>query len=70
MGALPRRTLADWHPALEMPLEVWLDDLGQQGWRPEYTHGGVEVTINGRRVVRYALIEHDPADLALTEPGV
>lgn len=67
---LPRRTLADWHPDLAVPLAVWLDKLAQQGWRPEYTHGGTEVAINGRQVLRFALIEHDDTDTRWPEPGV
>ena len=51
---LPRRRLVDWTPEAGDQRE-WLARLADEGWVPE--HGaGVPTTINGRRVVRFAMI--------------
>jgi hypothetical protein len=57
---LPRRRLVDWTPE-EGDQAAWLAQLAASGWVPE--HGaGVPTTVNGRRVVRFAMIERAPGD--------
>jgi hypothetical protein len=54
---LPRRRLVDWTPQ-DGDQRDWLARLEADGWVPE--HGaGVPTVINGRRVVRFAMIERD-----------
>lgn len=60
-----RRTIRDWSPDLGDGNE-WLAQLESEGWTPEYG-AGVRVHINGRDVVRYALIETDPDPEAPTQ---
>lgn len=50
-----RRTVRDWTPD-QSDGQEWLAQLEAEGWTPEYG-AGVRVTINGRDVVRYALIQ-------------
>lgn len=50
-----RRTIRDWTPDLGNGQE-WLTQLEAEGWVAEYG-SGLQVTVNGRDVVRYALIQ-------------
>lgn len=52
-----RRRLVDRDPAT--PEEPWLAELAREGWVPEH-QTGADTVVNGRRVVRYAMIR--PAD--------
>jgi hypothetical protein len=40
-------------------LSDWLASWAADGWRPEYPWGGKRVVINGREVLRFALIKDD-----------
>lgn len=51
--------MRDWTPELGEG-DRWLVQLKDEGWAPEYG-AGVRVRVNGRDVVRYALVECGPA---------
>ena len=55
----PRLRLADWTAELG-PLASWLEGQAAEGWRPEYGVDGVEVTLHGRIVRRFAMIKQEP----------
>jgi hypothetical protein len=55
MLKLPSRTLADWTPDVGL-IEDWLARWEAAGWVPEHPWGGVEVVIDGREVIRWAMI--------------
>ena len=52
-----RHRLADWTPQLG-DVDEWLTGLAKDGWVPEH-RTGAEVVINGRKVLRFALVETD-----------
>lgn len=54
------RTLADWTPD-DGDLDAWLSEWAAAGWVPEYTWGGTEVVVNGRSLVRWAMIAETQA---------
>ena len=51
-----RRTLEHWHPD-DGPLEDWLAAWAEQGMAPEYQWPSTPITVNGRTVLPYALID-------------
>ena len=59
---MDRRRLEDWIPELG-PVEEWLAHWAAQGWHPEYGYG-VEITLGGRQVTRWALIYRPQAPAA------
>ena len=54
---LPRRRLIDWTPD-QGDGDEWLEELAEEGWVPEH-RTGADVTVNGRRVRRFAMIHRD-----------
>ncbi|HEY1179330.1 MAG TPA: hypothetical protein VGF17_24510 [Phytomonospora sp.] len=56
---LPCRRLVDWTPQ-DGDQGEWLERLAEEGWVPEHLTGA-EVVVNGRRVVRFALVERSRA---------
>lgn len=66
MKGLPRRRLIDWTPD-QGDGDTWLAKLAEEGWVPEH-RTGADVTINGRRVRRFAMIHRD-GEVAETVPN-
>jgi hypothetical protein len=54
----PARKLVDWTEDAG-PVEGWLERWAKAGWVPEYGHG-VEASIGGRKVIRWAMIRTRP----------
>ena len=57
------RTLADWTPDAG-DVDTWLARWAVAGWVPEYPWGGVECDVHGRAVVRWAMVQREPAHAA------
>ncbi len=53
------RSLADWTPE-DGVVDAWLQEWAAVAWVPEYTWGGVETSLGGRRIVRWAMIAATP----------
>ena len=51
-----RRNLVHWTPDLGNR-DVWLEELRLSGWVPEYPWEPTPVTVNGRQVWPYAVID-------------
>ena len=60
-----RRKLEQWHPD-DGPLDEWLAAWAEQGFVPEYPWDSTPITVNGRTVLPYALID---ADWLADRPG-
>jgi hypothetical protein len=56
MALWRRRTLEHYHPD-DGPLDVWLASWAAQGLTPEYPWDPPTVTVNGRQVKPYALVD-------------
>lgn len=66
--ALLRRTLLDYDPKRDEPLEDCFIARADEGWMPEHPWGGAPITLH---LTRYAMIhtpDQDPADWP--EPGI
>ncbi|NUP03554.1 MAG: hypothetical protein HOW59_37090 [Nonomuraea sp.] len=64
---LPRRRLVDWMPQ-DGDQGEWLERLAVEGWVPEH-RTGAEVVVNGRKVVRFALVERASGMTKEPPPG-
>lgn len=56
---LPRRTLADWTSEKD-DIDDWLAAWAADGWVPEYADAGLDVVVNNRTVLRFAMIATSP----------
>ncbi len=59
----PLRTLVDWTPETG-DVDEWLAQWEVAGWVPEHPWGGVDCDVRGVTVVRWAMIQREPADPA------
>ncbi len=56
MLKLPGRTLADWTSEAG-DVDEWLARWAAAGWVPEHRWDGTPVTIDGRQMTRWAMIQ-------------